>query len=101
MDTVQIKEEYAKLYGGASMEKEIADDVSGDYGRLLLRLLVDASKRTYETAEPEPEHVMETVEEPLIEETPTLRDAASFSPNADCDQLRKAMKGLWTYICLI
>ena len=68
--------------------------MSGDYGKLLLRLLIDPSKRTFENNSPEEPHIIETVEEPLIEETPTLKEFSSFNPNSDCEQLRKAMKGL-------
>lgn len=100
IDTVQIKEEYVKLFQ-TTMEKDIQGDVSGDYGKLLLLLIKDPSERTYESPdgmpeEPEEPHVIEMVEEPKIEETPTLADYQSFQPNDDCEKLRKAMKGLGT-----
>jgi hypothetical protein len=76
--------------------------VSGDYGKLLLRLLIDPSKRTFENkSSPEEPHIIETVEEPLIEETPTLKEFPSFNPNSDCEQLRKAMKGLAFFFFII
>lgn len=83
------------------MTKDIQGDVSGDYGKLLLLLLKDPSERTYESpdggpSEPEEPHVIEMVEEPKIEETPTLTDYQSFNPNDDCERLRKAVKGLGT-----
>ena len=93
---MQIKEEYLKLFN-ATLEKEVGDDVSGDYGKLLLSLIRNPKDRVYEDAHKEEEpHVIETVEEPLVQETPTLVDYASFNPREDSELLRKAMKGLGT-----
>ncbi len=75
------------------MEKDIASDVSGDYGKLLLSLLKDPSQRVYDSGEPEEPHVIEEVPEPTIVETPTLVKYENFNPNSDCERLRKAMKG--------
>ena len=93
----QIKEEYQKLFG-ISMEADLGGDVSGHYGKLLLRLVLDPSSRSYNTTstQPQVEHVIETVEETKVEETPTIRDYAAFNSKQDCEDLRKAMKGLGT-----
>jgi hypothetical protein len=82
----------------ASMEDDIKSDVSGDYGKLLLLLLKDPSQRNYESSNGKGQsnnepHVIQQVEEPKVEETPTLVSASNFNPNSDCEQLRKAMKG--------
>ena len=95
IDTVQIKEEYQKLYKNA-LEDDVRRDVSGDYGELLALLLRDPAKRVYENGGPEEEHVIVEVEEPKAEETPTLVKCAGFNADSDCDKLRKAMKGLGT-----
>ena len=104
VDMIQIKLEYESLYK-VSLEKDVKDDVSGDYGKLLLLLVKDPSQRAYDpinigkndlivaTSEP---HEMKQVEEEKIEETPTLREASSFDPNEDCKALMKAIKGLGT-----
>ena len=97
----QIKEEYQKLHG-ISMEADLGGDVSGEYGKLLLRLVLDPSSRSYETASAQP-HEIEMVEEGKVEEAPTLREYAAFNSRQDCEDLRKAMKGIgclffWTYI---
>ena len=101
---IQIKEEYQNLYK-VSLEKDIKDDVSGDYGGLLLLLAKDPSVRVYEpvnigksnlvVATSEPHEIIQ-VEEPKIEETPSLRDASGFDPKDDCKRLMKAMKGIGT-----
>ena len=95
----QIKEEYQKLFG-VSMEADLGGDVSGDYGKLLLRLVLDPSSRSYDSSTTQQqahvEHVIEIVEEPLVEETPTLKEFIGFNSKQDCDDLRKAMKGLGT-----
>ena len=78
------------------MESDIQGDVSGDYADLLSLLLKDPSQRVYENNEPEEEHVIEEVPEPVIEETPTLIKYERFNPSKDSDKLRKAMKGLGT-----
>lgn len=95
IDTIQIKEEYVKLFK-ETMENDIQGDVSGDYGDLLSLLLKDPSQRVYENNEPEEEHVIEEVPEPEIEETPTLVKYEKFNPSSDSGKLRKAMKGLGT-----
>lgn len=99
VDLKQIKEEYEKLFKVA-MEKDIKDDVSGDYGKLLLMLCKDPSQRIYldpkgQVQDTEP-HVVEQVEEPKIDETPTLVDYGGFNAASDAERLRKAMKGLGT-----
>lgn len=95
IDTVQIKEDYQRLFKN-TMEDDIRGDVSGDYAELLAMLLLDPAKRVYENTEPEEEHVIEEVEEPKVEETPTLVTYANFNPEKDSQKLRKAMKGLGT-----
>ncbi len=95
VDMKQVKEEFQKLYD-KPLEKEVAGDVSADYGRLLAELLKDPSERVYEAGEPEEPHVIEQVEEAPIEETPTLSEANPFDSQSDCERLRKAMKGLGT-----
>ena len=92
IDTVQIKKEYKLLFENA-MDEEVKDDVSGDYGELLVLLLQDPSERTYENNEPEEEHVVEEVPEPVVEETPTLTKYENFNPSSDSEKLRTAMKG--------
>ena len=91
----QIKEEYQKLHG-ISMEADLGGDVSGEYGKLLLRLVLDPSSRSYETTSTQPPipHEIEMVEEPKVDETPTLREYAAFNSRQDCEDLRKAMKGI-------
>ena len=80
-----------------SLEKDIQGDVSGDYGNLLLLLLKNPSERTYaSSAVPEEPHQVEMVEEPKIQETPTLLPTQNFNPGSDCDRLRKAMKGFYS-----
>jgi hypothetical protein len=101
---IQIKEEYVKLYK-VSLDKDVREDVSGDYGELLMLLVRDPSVRIYEqidmgknnliVATNEPHEIIQ-VEEPKVEETPTLRDASGFDPKEDCQRLMKAMKGLGT-----
>lgn len=98
VDMIQIKQEFAKQNKN-SMEKDIKDDVSGDYGKLLLLLIQDPSERTYDvggSAEPDEPQVIETVEETPVEETPVITDAPGFDAAKDCERLRKAMKGLGT-----
>lgn len=95
VDMIQIKEEYQNIYD-KSMENEIRDDVSGDYGKLLLLLIKDPSQRVFEDAVEEQPHVIEQVEEPLVEETPTVTDCPDFNSSNDCERLRKAMKGFGT-----
>ena len=95
VDTIQIKEEYEKLFK-VQMINDIKGDISGDYGDLLVILLKNPSERNYENNEPEVPHVIEEVPEPIIVETPTLVKYASFNPSSDSDKLRKAMKGLGT-----
>lgn len=100
---MQIKDEYRRLYK-VDMEKDVKDDVSGDYGQLLLLLAQDPSLRNYAvkmdgkeiTSEPEKPHVIEQFEEEVIEQTPTLRDYELFNAKDDCEKLRKAMKGFGT-----
>ena len=78
------------------MENDISGDISGDYRSLLLLLIKDPADRIFDTedsAEPEEPHVIEQVEEPKVEETPTLVEFSGFNPNSDCERLRKAMKG--------
>lgn len=103
VDMIQIKEEYRRLFK-VDMEKDVKDDVSGDYGQLLLLLAQDPSLRNYNikiggkeiVSEPQKPHVIEQVEEEVIEQTPTLRDNEFFNARDDCEKLRKAMKGLGT-----
>ena len=95
IDTIQIKEEYEKLFK-VPMINDIKADISGDYGELLILLLKNPSERNYENSEPEVPHVIEEVPEPIIVETPTLVKYASFNPSSDSEKLRKAMKGLGT-----
>ncbi len=95
VDTVQIKAEYPLLFK-STMEKDIASDVSGDYAKLLVMLLKDPAERTYENMEPEEEHVIEEVDEPVVEETPTLSAVSNFNAASDSEKLRKAMKGMGT-----
>lgn len=92
---IQIKQEYSNLFNN-SMEKDVSSDVSGDYGKLLLSLVKNPSERVYENAAPEEPHVIEQVEEPQVEETPTVVAFSSFDSKSDCERLRKAMKGLGT-----
>ena len=47
-------------------------------------------------AEPEVPHQIEKVEEPKIEETPTVLPVQNFNPGSDCELLRKAMKGFFS-----
>lgn len=94
IDTIQIKEEYPKLFK-ATMEADVKSDVSGDYGKLLILLLKDPSERNFDTS-PEEEHVIEEVEEPHIEETPTLVKYENFNSESDSVKLRKAMEGMGT-----
>ena len=77
------------------MEKDIGDDVSGDYGKLLLALLIDPNQRKYANtnASNEEKHIIETVEETPLPETPTLVAASVFNARDDSERLRKAMKG--------
>lgn len=62
-------------------------------------------QRTYEDeggdGAPEEPHIIETVEEPPIEQTGTLLAAEPFNPNGDCERLRKAMKGLGTVLKIL
>lgn len=95
IDTIQIKEEYNKLFN-VTMIDDIKGDVSGDYSKLLILLLIDPSERTYENTEPEEEHVIEEIDEPVIEETPTLKPVSNFNPSSDSEKLRNAMKGIGT-----
>jgi hypothetical protein len=100
---MQIKDEYRRLFK-VDLEKDVKDDVSGDYGQLLLLLAQDPSLRNYNikmdgkeiVAEPQKPHVIEQVEEEVIEQTPTLRDNELFNAKDDCEKLRKAMKGFGT-----
>lgn len=93
VDMKQIKEEYVRLFT-TTMEKDVTGDVSGDYRKLLLELIKDPSERVYEGGSgPEEPHEMEQVEEPHIEQTPTVVDFAGFNSNSDSERLRKAMKG--------
>lgn len=91
---IQIKEEYIKLYS-TTVEKDITSDTSGDYCKLLLELIKDPSERTYDEANAQPDvpHETEKVEEPHIEQTPTVTDFPDFNPKSDSERLRKAMKG--------
>lgn len=96
VDLKQVKEEYTKLFS-TTMEKDVGGDVSGDYNKLMLELIKDPSDRTYEGGStPEEPHEIEQVEEPPIEQTPTVVDFAGFNANSDSERLRKAMKG-WDY----
>jgi hypothetical protein len=96
IDMKQIKEEFERAYN-KKMESEVKSDASGYYGKLLAELLKDPNGRIFDTpSEPDVPHVIETVEEPIIEETPTLVEAANFNPSSDAEKLRKAMKGLGT-----
>ena len=95
VDMIQIKREYQNLYD-KPMEVDVGGDVSGDYGRLLLMLLRDPSQRVFEDAIADQPHIIEEVEEPHVEESPTVVDFPDFDSSKDCERLRKAMKGLGT-----
>jgi hypothetical protein len=98
---VQIKQKFRENYG-ATMSDRIKDDTSGYYRALLLTLIDEYEEKEYKRSDlarvwmPMEQHVFEEREEPKVEEKPTLVEFRGFNPGADCDKLRKAMKGLST-----
>ena len=111
---VQIKQKFRENYE-ATMSDWVKGDTSGDFRALLLTLIDEyeekedkgsdkkssKEKEKEKEVEEEPEipmeqHVFEEREEPKVEEKPTLVEFSGFNAGADCDKLRKAMKGLGT-----
>uniref|UniRef100_A0A0B7AN97 Annexin n=2 Tax=Arion vulgaris TaxID=1028688 RepID=A0A0B7AN97_9EUPU len=105
IDLVQIKEEFKNLTK-QSLEQYIANDITGDYQRLLLALATGGAPPKAKAGKAFVESVKYKTDEQLDaevkmenepkKETPTLKPFAGFNPEQDCEVLRKAMKGIGT-----
>ncbi|XP_059169999.1 annexin A6-like [Physella acuta] len=105
IDLVQIKDEFKKLTG-KTLEQFIADDISGDYQRLMLALATGGPPPKPTSGKAFVESVKYKTDEQLDEEVklenepkkedPTLLPYQAFNPEQDCAVLQKAMKGFGT-----
>lgn len=107
IDLANIKEEFQKLTG-QTLEQFIADDVSGDYQRTLLALVVGgpppemASKSGKGFVEAVKAKTEEQLDEDIrlesepVQEDPTVKPFQGFNAEQDCEVLRKAMQGFGT-----